>query len=76
MKCPKCKSENKVKNGIIKQVQGYKCKDCGCNYAIDSQRQEKKRKSDVLLFFAQSFFTNKKRNKMQLKLFYSSVWFS
>ncbi len=58
MKCPKCKSENKVKNGIIKQVQGYKCKDCGCNYAIDSQRQEKK------------------RNKMQLKLFYSSVWFS
>lgn len=44
MKCPKCQSENKVKNGIIKQAQRYKCKDCGCNYTIDYQRQEEKEK--------------------------------
>ncbi|WP_444876536.1 transposase-like zinc-binding domain-containing protein, partial [Bacteroides heparinolyticus] len=30
MNCPKCKSELKVKNGVIKGVQRYKCKDCNC----------------------------------------------
>jgi transposase-like protein len=31
MKCPKCKSESHVKNGIIKGKQRFKCKGCGCN---------------------------------------------
>lgn len=35
MKCPKCKSENKVKNGVIKGVQRYKCKDCNYNYTVE-----------------------------------------
>jgi transposase len=35
MKCPKCKSEKKVKNGIIKGVQRYKCKDCSFNYTVE-----------------------------------------
>ncbi|WP_455737972.1 transposase-like zinc-binding domain-containing protein, partial [Capnocytophaga canimorsus] len=26
MDCPICKSKNKIKNGIIKGVQRYKCK--------------------------------------------------
>lgn len=34
MDCPICKSKNKIKNGIIKGVQRYKCKDCGRNYTV------------------------------------------
>lgn len=32
MKCPKCKSEERTKNGFNKGKQRYKCKNCGCNY--------------------------------------------
>ena len=32
MKCPKCESEEKTKNGFKNSVQRYKCKRCGCNY--------------------------------------------
>ena len=32
MKCPKCESEEKVKNGFKNSVQRYKCKRCGYNY--------------------------------------------
>jgi transposase-like protein len=34
MKCPKCKNESHVKNGIIKGLQRYKCKSCGFNYSV------------------------------------------
>ena len=45
MKCPKCQSERKIRNGVIKGVQRYKCKDCGCNYTICfSQNTEEERK--------------------------------
>ena len=32
MHCPKCLSKNKVKSGINKGKQRYKCKECWCNY--------------------------------------------
>ena len=35
MKCPKCESEYRVKNGFMKGRQRYKCKDCGCNDTVD-----------------------------------------
>ena len=35
MKCPKCKGESHVKNGIIKGQQRYKCKSCGFNYSVE-----------------------------------------
>ena len=35
MKCPNCISERKVKSGIIKERQRYKCKDCGCNFTVE-----------------------------------------
>ena len=35
MKCPKCKNESHVKNGIIKGQQRYKCKSCGFNYSVE-----------------------------------------
>ncbi len=35
MDCPKCKSEKKIKNGIIKSIQRFKCKICGYNYTVE-----------------------------------------
>ena len=32
MHCPKCGSEAAMKNGFVKSVQRYKCKECGCQY--------------------------------------------
>ena len=32
MQCPKCYAEAGVKNGFVKGVQRYKCKNCGCQY--------------------------------------------
>ncbi|WP_166918884.1 IS1 family transposase, partial [Thermonema lapsum] len=34
MKCPRCKSSEKVKNGKIKGVQRYKCKKCHYNFTV------------------------------------------
>ena len=35
MKCSKCQSENNVKNGTVRNIQRYKCKECGNNFTID-----------------------------------------
>lgn len=35
MKCAKCKSEKSTKNGILKGVQRYKCKECGFNFTVE-----------------------------------------
>ena len=47
MKCSKCQSENNVKNGIVRNVQRYKCKECGNNFTIDyshvTERERKRR---------------------------------
>lgn len=37
MKCPKCKSEKKVKNGIVNEIQRYKCLDCNFNYTVQQK---------------------------------------
>jgi transposase-like protein len=53
MKCPKCKSEHKVKNGIVRGRQRYKCKDCGNNYTFDYSyfaEKEKKRRFGLSLY--------------------------
>lgn len=34
MRCPKCKSEQKVKDGIVRGRQRYQCKDCGFRYTV------------------------------------------
>ena len=36
MKCPRCKSDEKIKDGIVKQKQRYKCKECGFRYTVAS----------------------------------------
>ncbi|OAV72843.1 Transposase [Bacteroidales bacterium Barb6] len=35
MNCPKCSRERRVKSGILKGRQRYKCKECGCNYTVE-----------------------------------------
>ena len=35
MNCPKCKGENKIKSGFVKDRQGYKCKTCGCHFTVE-----------------------------------------
>ena len=34
MNCPKCNSEKRIKAGLIKGVQRYKCKNCSYNYTV------------------------------------------
>ncbi|WP_442892812.1 transposase-like zinc-binding domain-containing protein [Emticicia sp. 17c] len=33
--CPQCDSSHISRNGIVKERQRYKCKDCGYNYTVD-----------------------------------------
>lgn len=50
MNCPSCRSSNNVKNGLLKETQRYKCKDCGCNYIRSyAHYQEKDRKRRLAL---------------------------
>ena len=37
MNCPKCKSEKKIKNGVIKGIQPYKCKSC--DYPLSTKKK-------------------------------------
>jgi transposase-like protein len=35
MKCPKCNSENKVKDGIVKGKQRFLCKECHYRFTVE-----------------------------------------
>ena len=37
MQCPKCNSERKVKDGIVKQKQRYLCRDCNYRFTVESR---------------------------------------
>jgi len=53
MICPKCQSTKKVKNGVVREAQRYKCKECGCNYTIGFEgclAKEKKRRFALSLY--------------------------
>lgn len=41
MNCPKCKSDRKVKNGVLKGVQRFKCKNCGFNFTVEYKSTSK-----------------------------------
>ena len=38
MFCPRCKSIEKIKNGVAHGIQRYRCKNCGCNYTKSNVR--------------------------------------
>lgn len=40
IKCKKCGYEKVVKNGIIRGIQRYKCKKCGCNFRLVDDRKK------------------------------------
>ena len=46
--CPKCESENYVKNGVLRGKKRYKCKNCGCQFT----RSSKHGKPRVVKMFA------------------------
>jgi transposase-like protein len=50
MNCPKCNCSKRVKSGLIKGRQRYKCKDCGCNYTVEikSTAKPKSQKKQAL----------------------------
>jgi transposase-like protein len=53
MKCSKCQSEHNVKNGIIRGIQRYKCKECGLNFSVDYSHvaeKEKKRRFGLAMY--------------------------
>ena len=52
MHCPKCSCARKVKNGIVKGKQRYRCSDCGCNYTLSSRYRlpESLRKQAIQLY--------------------------
>lgn len=41
MNCPKCKSTNFVKSGIVKNKQRYTCKECNYNYTVEKKNTAK-----------------------------------
>lgn len=53
MECPRCQSISKVKNGVLNNIQCYKCKDCGCNYTRSYkyyQEKDKKRRFALSMY--------------------------
>lgn len=40
MNCPKCNSAKKIKNGIVRNLQRYKCKDCQYNFTVEKRSNE------------------------------------
>jgi len=45
IKCKKCESANKWKNGFHNNKQRYKCRDCGCHYVEGDARTNDKIKA-------------------------------
>ena len=41
MNCPKCTSDEKTKDGVVKGKQRYKCKECGFRYTVASGSKAK-----------------------------------
>ncbi len=53
-KCPKCKSEKRIKNGrTISGIQRWNCKDCGRNYSVEIRKNNK---SDEVKTIAKSMY--------------------
>ena len=49
--CPKCKSKNIRKDGIVKERQRYLCKDCKYRFTVESVGKSEKIKRDALILY-------------------------
>lgn len=48
MNCPKCKSEKKVKDGIVRDKQRYQCKECSYRYTVEYKNVSPDKKKNAL----------------------------
>ena len=61
MKCSKCTSENKIKNGFVKGRQRYRCKNCGNNYSVEQKSTAKlpsERRMGLMMYLEGLGFTS------------------
>lgn len=49
--CPKCKSKNFRKDGIVKGKQRYKCKNCNFRFTVEYIGKPDKLKRDALILY-------------------------
>ncbi len=49
--CPKCKSRNFRKDGIVKKRQRYFCKDCKHHFTVEQVGKPSKLKRDALILY-------------------------
>ena len=49
--CPKCKNKNIRKDGIVKQSQRFRCKDCNYHFTVESVGKPEKFKRDALILY-------------------------
>jgi len=49
--CPKCKSENFRKDGIVKLRQRYLCKDCKYHFTVEQMGKSFNLKKDALILY-------------------------
>jgi transposase len=49
--CPKCKSKILCKDGIVKEKQRYKCKDCNFRFTVERIGKPNKLKRDALVLY-------------------------
>lgn len=49
--CPRCKSNNICKNGIVKQKQRYLCKECKYCFTVERIGKPEKMKRDALILY-------------------------
>ena len=49
--CPKCKSKNFRKDGIVKSKQRYFCKDCKRHFTVEHLGKPNKLKRDALILY-------------------------
>jgi len=49
--CPRCKSENIRKDGIVKHRQRFLCKDCSYRFTVECVGKPEKLKRDALILY-------------------------
>lgn len=49
--CPKCKSQNFRKDGIVKKRQRYFCKDCNRHFTVEQVGKPSELKRDALILY-------------------------
>jgi transposase-like protein len=68
MQCKNCESENIVKNGTVKGVQVYKCKDCGHRFVEGSDFPRMRTQSRIISTSIDLYFEGLSVRKIQTQI--------